>query len=107
MRQSAKHLLAVSLAEAAPNRYEHVRTSARLERFERRNLSVKTVVSGLADGTGVEDDDIGLIVCGSGNVARGLQKASYALGVVLVHLASERMDDIAAHREPSRATLAA
>ena len=52
----------------------------------------------LADAAGVDDDDVGVAIVVRALVARLLQQPGHPLGVVLVHLAAERFDQVLGHR---------
>src|SRR5699024_2885912 len=57
---------------------------------------VESVVGVLAHGTGVEDDDVGLVVAVRLNVAGIVEESGESLGVVHVHLTSVGLDLVAA-----------
>jgi len=67
-----------------------------LQRLEVAQGAVQAPVGVLPDGAGVEHDDLGIRGLLRGRVAVRLQEAGDAFGVVLVHLASERADEVAA-----------
>jgi hypothetical protein len=55
----------------------------------------EALVGLLADGAGVEEDQVGLVLLGRLAVAQRLEHPLHPLGVVLVHLAAERRDVVA------------
>ena len=59
-------------------------------------VAVQLVVGVLPDAAGVEDDDVGVVERTGRHQPVLLEQAGDALGVVLVHLASEGADDVAA-----------
>src|SRR5699024_2745027 len=67
-----------------------------LDLRELAEVAVETVVGVLAHGTGVEDDDIGLVVAVRLNVAGIVEESGETLGVVHVHLTSVGLDLVAA-----------
>ena len=76
-----------------------------LQRFQVTEGPVEAVVSVLADGAGVQDDDLGVGGLGHRGVAVRLEQTRDPLGVVLVHLAPEGADQISAghiHQPTSR-----
>ena len=63
---------------------------------ELAQVAVEAVVCVLADGAGVEDDDVGLVVGVRLNVAGIVEQSGQTLGVVHVHLTSVGLDLVAA-----------
>ena len=55
----SRTVVAVALADAAADRDEHVGATARLERLQRRDLTVEALVGGLAHAARVEHDHVG------------------------------------------------
>src|SRR5699024_1916481 len=67
-----------------------------LDLRELAEVAVESVVGVLAHGTGVEDDDVGLVVAVRLNVAGIVEESGESLGVVHVHLTSVGLDLVAA-----------
>jgi hypothetical protein len=67
----------------------------RLDRLQVAQRAVELVVGVLTDAAGVEHDHVGIVHTVRSHHAVGLVEPRDALGVVLVHLASERPDGIA------------
>src|SRR5690606_29109462 len=82
-------LTAVLLGEAAADGDLHVGVGG-LGGAEVAEVAVELVVGVLAHGAGVEHDEIGVGLALDGNIAGLFEQASDPLGVVDVHLASER-----------------
>ena len=59
-------------------------------------VSVETVVRVLSHSTGVEDDDIGLVIGVCGNIAGVIEKSGESFGVVDIHLAAVGLHLVAA-----------
>ena len=95
MRQFLDELLAVALADAASHGDDALRKRrARAQRhvFERGHLAVQARVGRLAHAAGHERHDVGVFDRLDRQRAKALEHAGDALGIVLVHLASERAD---------------
>src|SRR5699024_4044638 len=67
-----------------------------LDLRELAEVAVEAVVGVLTHGTGVEDDDIGLVFAAGLNVAGIVEEYGETLGVVHVHLTSVGLDLVAA-----------
>jgi hypothetical protein len=90
---------AVLLGEATPDddgQIGPVRLAPVLLALEVPEGAVEAVVGVLADGAGVEQDEVGVLLGGCAPVAEGLEHAGGAARVVLVHLAPEGADEVAA-----------
>ena len=85
----------ILLGQAATHRDPEVRL-ARLDRFQVAEVAVQLVIGVLPDTARVQDDDVRVIESLRRDQAVGFQEAGQPLGVVLVHLAPERADQIAA-----------
>ncbi len=95
MRQLLGELLTVALADAATDGNEALREGAAIAYgnvFHRGHLAIEARISGLAHAAGHERDDVRLFDSVDGQRPEPFQHAGNALRIVLVHLASERVD---------------
>ena len=67
-----------------------------LGRLQLSEVAVELVVGVLPDAAGVEHDDVSIVQVGGRHHAVSLEEAGQLFGIVLVHLASESADQIAA-----------
>src|SRR5436190_3904765 len=58
-----------------------------------------------ADAAGVDDDDVGISVVRGRLIPRLLQQSGHSLGIMEVHLAAERLDQVFLGHEPSLSLL--
>jgi hypothetical protein len=96
VRVEVEDPLALRLGVAAADR-DHLLRVALLERRGLREVRREALVGLLADGAGVEDEDVRLLLSGGLAEPQRLQHALDALGVVRVHLTPERRDEIPLH----------
>ena len=85
--------VAILLGETAADRDLEVGVLG-LQGLEVAEGAIELVVGVLTDAAGVEHDDVGVGVVLDAVHAVGLEQARDALGVVLVHLAAVRLDDV-------------
>ena len=93
--QLVGELLAVALADAAAygdDALRERRARAQRDVLEGSHLAVEARVRRFAHAAGHERHDVGLFDGFNGKRAQAFQHAGDALGIVLVHLASERAD---------------
>jgi hypothetical protein len=95
-RRAPDDLGPVLLGEASTDGDLHTRR-ALLDRRQMPEVPVELVVGVLADGAGVEDDDVGRPVLGRTCVAGLFQQPGQPFGVVDVHLAPVGADLVRAH----------
>ena len=91
--------VAVLLGQAPAHRDLHARVPV-LDRLKVAEVPVQLVVGVLPDAAGVEEDDVGLLDVVGGLHPLGLEHARQPLGVVDVHLAAERPDQVLAGHPP-------
>jgi hypothetical protein len=95
VRRPGGDRVAVLLGQAAPDHDLELGT-ALLLRLQVPEVAVQLVVGVLPDAARVEHDDIGVGEVVGRRHAVGLEQPGDALGVVLVHLAPEGADEVAA-----------
>ena len=86
--------VAFLLRDAAGDRDDRVVAVSRRQLPELAEPRVQLLLGALADAAGVDDDDVGVAVVVGRLVAGLLEQPRHALGVVDVHLAAERLDQI-------------
>ena len=96
-RELAEDLLLDRLRPAAADAHDALGI-APLERLGLAEVGDEAIVRLLADGAGVEEDEVRVPALGHLAIAERLEHALHALGVVLVHLAAERGDVERLHR---------
>lgn len=93
-----KDLPLVLLRKASPDCDLKVWITLLLRRKETQ-LSVETIVRILADGTGIEDNEIGIFAVKGRQIASAVKGACDALGIMRIHLTPKGLDHITAlHR---------
>src|SRR3954469_8150631 len=95
-RELLEHLVLHGLCPAAAHA-DHPLRILGLQPLGLAQMADQPVVRLLADGAGVEEDQVGLVALAGLLVAERLEHALHALRVVLVHLAAERRDVVALH----------
>jgi hypothetical protein len=93
----AEHLVLDGLRPAAADA-DHALGVAPLERRRLAEVGDEALVGLLADGAGVEQDEVGVLAAGRLGVPERLEHALHAFRVVLVHLAPEGGDVERVHR---------
>src|SRR5437588_11096907 len=96
-RKPREHLLLDRLRPATTDAYDHLRP-LRFHSLGLAEVCNEAVVGVLPDRARVEQDQIRLIATRRLAVAERFEHPLHSLGVVLVHLASERGDVVALHR---------
>ncbi len=91
-----EHGLLVHLRQASADGDLHA-VLASLDGGEMTECSVELARCVVADRTGVDDDDVGLVARRRPDVAGALERAGETFGVVHVHLAAERPHLVRAH----------
>ncbi len=99
VRRLGAHQIAILLRQATG--HDDLATVALfLPRLQPTERAVQLVVGVLADAACVEHDDVGVGLVGDRDIAVVFHQAGDSLGIVLVHLTPEGVDDVAAgHRQ--------
>ncbi len=98
-REHLEHLVLERLRPAAAHA-DHPAGVLGLQPLGLAQVADEAVVGRLADGAGVEQDQVGAVARRRLAVAQRLEHALHALGVVLVHLAPEGGQVVAPERRP-------
>ena len=86
--------LAITLSDAAAN-CDNAATARRLRQaLTGGALSVQTCISRLANAARHKDNDIGIRGLADLQAPKGVEQAAHTLGIMKVHLATERTDEI-------------